>query len=101
MDFGIANIAEANDIRIESLFKVKLLSCMDLTTIRMSEPQNKIIIAWKHWKKFNSSLPGQNGRHFADNVFRCILLNENFHILTEISLKCVPEGPIDNNPALV
>ena len=49
----------------------------------------------------NSFPPGQNGRHFADNVIRCILLNEKFFILIKISLKFVPKGPINNNPALV
>ena len=49
----------------------------------------------------NSSLPGQNGRHFADVIFRCILVNEKFCILIKISLKFVPKGLIDNNPALV
>ena len=49
----------------------------------------------------NSSPPGQNGRHFADNIFRCIFVNEKFCILIIISLKFVPKGPIDNNPALI
>ena len=49
----------------------------------------------------NSSPPGQNGRHFADDIFRCIFLNEKFYILITISLKFVPKGPIDNNLALV
>ena len=49
----------------------------------------------------NSSPPGQNGRHFADNIFRCIFVNEKFCILIKISLKFVPRGPIDNNLALV
>ena len=49
----------------------------------------------------NSSPAGQNGRHFADNIFRCIFLNEKFCILIKISLKFVPKGPIDNNQALV
>ena len=49
----------------------------------------------------NSSPPGQNGRLFADNIFKCIFVNEKFHILIKISLKFVPEGPIDNNPALI
>ena len=49
----------------------------------------------------NSSLPGQDGHHFTDDIFRCIFINEKFCILIEISLKCVPKGPIDNNPALV
>ena len=45
--------------------------------------------------------PRQNGRHFADDIFKCILLNENFLILNKISLKYVPWGPIDNMAALV
>ena len=46
-------------------------------------------------------LPGQNGRHFTDDMLRCIFVNEKFRILTKISLKFIPKGPIDNNPALV
>ena len=38
----------------------------------------------------NSLSPKQNGHHFADNAFKCIFLNENFSISTNISLKCVP-----------
>ena len=62
-----------------------------------------IIHGTKHCKAagFNSLAPGQNGRHFADNIFKCIFLNENFCISNKISLKFVPKGPIDNNPALV
>ena len=45
--------------------------------------------------------PGQNARHFADDVFRCIFVNGKFCILIRISLEFVPTGPIDNNPALV
>ena len=35
----------------------------------------------------NSSPPGQNGRHFAEDIFRCIFKNEKFCILIKISLK--------------
>ena len=49
----------------------------------------------------NSSPPGQNGRHFADNTLRCIFANEKFCILITTSLKFVPKGVIDNNPSLV
>ena len=49
----------------------------------------------------NSSPPGQNGHHFADDIFRCIFVNEKICIWTEISLKFVPKGPLDNKPALV
>ena len=46
---------------------------------------------------FNSSPPEQEGRHFADDVFRCIFIHEKFCILIKISLKFVPKGPIGNN----
>ena len=43
----------------------------------------------------------QNGRHFADDTFKRIFLNENVRISIKISLKFLPKGPINNNPALV
>ena len=43
----------------------------------------------------------QNGCCFADDIFICIFVNEKFCNLIKISLKFVPNGPIDNNPALV
>ena len=55
----------------------------------------------KGYISFNSSPPGQNGRYLTDDVFKCIFLNEKFCILIKISLKFVPKGQIDNNPALV
>ena len=50
---------------------------------------------------FNSFPPGQNGRHFADDISRCIFVNEKFCILIKVSLKFVAKIPIDNNTALV
>ena len=50
---------------------------------------------------FNRLRPRQNGRHFADDIFKCIFLNENVWIPIKISLKFVPQGPINNIPALV
>ena len=49
----------------------------------------------------NSSPSGQNGRHFADDILKCIFGNENHCILIKISLKFVPRGEIGNNPAFV
>ena len=43
----------------------------------------------------------QNGRHFPDDIFKCIFLNESIWNSIEISLKFVPKGPINNIPALV
>ena len=54
-------------------------------------------------RTFNSSPPGQNGRQFYRRHFcrQCIFVNETFCILTKISLKFVPDGPIDNKAAPV
>ena len=52
-------------------------------------------------KMINSSPPGQNDRHFTDDILRCIFVNEKFYILIKISLKFVPKGLIDNKPVLV
>ena len=48
----------------------------------------------------NTLRPRQNGRHFPDDIFKCIFL-ENIWISIQISLKFVPKGPINNIPALV
>ena len=37
----------------------------------------------------------------ADDIFKCIFLNENGRIPFRISLKLIPKSPIDNKPALV
>ena len=52
------------------------------------------------FKYFDSS-PGQNGRHFADDIFRRMFMKEKFCILIKILLKFVPKGPIHNISALV
>ena len=37
----------------------------------------------------------------ATNIFKCIFLSENDRIPIQISLNFVPDGPIDNYPAVV
>ena len=50
---------------------------------------------------FNTLRPRQNGRHFADDIFKRIFMNENVGISINISLKLVPKNLINNIPALV
>ena len=50
---------------------------------------------------FDTLRPRQNGRHFADDVFKCIFLNENVRILLKSSLEFVPKGTINNIPSSV
>ena len=54
-----------------------------------------------HVATVNTLRPRQNGRHFADDIFKWIFLNENVWMPIKISLKFVPEGPINNISALV
>ena len=55
------------------------------------------VICWL----FNTLRPTQNGRHFTDDIFKCIFLNEDMWISIDISLKFVPKDQINDNPALV
>ena len=60
-------------------------------------------ISWAHTQSdlFNTLRPRQNGRHFPDDIFKWIFLNENVQVTIDISQKFVPRGPINNIPALV
>ena len=51
--------------------------------------------------RFNTLRLGQNGRQFADDIFKHNFLNENVLISNTIWLKFIPKGPIDNNTVLV
>ena len=55
------------------------------------------------WMKMqlNTLRPRQNGRHFADDTFKHIFMNENVRFSINISLKFVPKGLINNIPELV
>ena len=50
---------------------------------------------------FNTLRPRQNGRHFADNILKCIFVNENVWISLKISLKFVVKVRVNNIAALV
>ena len=63
-----------------------------------ANPDPRCHITWP--QSFNTLRPRQNGRHFADDIFKCIFLKENVRISIEISLKFVPRCPINNIPAL-
>ena len=49
----------------------------------------------------NTLRPRQDGRHFPDDIFKCIFLNENVQISIKISMTFAPKGPTNNTPALV
>ena len=47
----------------------------------------------------NKLRPRQNGPRYADDIFKCIFLNEIILISIKICLKFVPKSPIDKNLA--
>ena len=49
----------------------------------------------------NTLRPRQDGRHFPDDIFKYIFLNENAQIFIKISPMFVPKDSIDNIPTLV
>ena len=58
-------------------------------------------VIFKRIQHVNTLRLRQNGHHFADDIFKCIFLNENVWIPIKFSLQFVPKGPINNNPAQV
>ena len=53
------------------------------------------------WYLISTMKPGQNGRHFPDDIFKCIFLNENVWISLKISQKFASKVRTNNIPALV
>ena len=75
---------------------------MIMMLLQSGKSKNSLMITTQKWfVLFNTLRPRQNGRHFADDIFKCIFLDENVWIPIKISLKFVPKGPINNIPALV
>ena len=59
-------------------------------------PRSGVWYLCPHGKYHNSYPLGQNG-----DIFRCIFMTEKICTVIKISLKFVPKGWIDNNPALI
>ena len=67
---------------------------------------NMLLVSWDAmtlmWHYCNATLRlRQNGRHFADDIFKCIFMNENVWFPTKIWLKFVPKGLINKIPSFV
>ena len=109
--FNILRLRKISCHFASNIFKYFFLygNCYILITISLKSVLKSIIdiylIQW--WSTLlthiciNLSPPGQDGCHFADDIFRCIFMNETFCILIKISLEFVPKGPINNNPSQV
>ena len=60
------------------------------------------LLLYAIWRRVLNTLRlRQYCRHFADDRFKCIFLNDNFSILIRIWLNSVSKSPIDDKQALV
>ena len=104
MHFNIIHVLHLYEVRWKfRLYKKQEFVTAAFHQLSISSTTVCISCMWgnNHNQFLNTLRPRQNGRHFADDIFKCILLNENTSILINISLKFVPEGRINNIPALV
>ena len=65
----------------------------------MGNSLTHICVTWPQW--VNTLRHEQNGHHLADDIFKCIFVNEKVWISIKISLKFVPYSPVNNKPTLV
>ena len=59
------------------------------------------LLICKRARQGNTLWPRHNGRHFPDDIFKCIFLNDNVRIPVKISLTFVPKVQINNISAMV
>ena len=94
------NLSIVFALYFEQIYK----TCTRYADHKKQQPTNNNPILWPcgPGKFSNITLrPRQNGHHFTDDIFKCILLNENVWISLKISLKFVPKVRINNIPAIV
>ena len=77
------------------------VTSLEVLIISICKMEWEITAASPRGQWVNTLRPRQNGRYFADDIFKCIFLNENVWIPIKIWLRFVPKGPINNIPALV
>ena len=72
------------------LTAIKYLILYDLDAMKFDQIAGSYVISFINpsvsFFDFNILMPGQNGRHFVDAIFKCIFLNENIWIPIKISL---------------
>ena len=89
----------AGSLQMCWLFEI-WVSPVKLSSGKCHRSDRTSFVVKQHWFGWwlNTLRPRQDGRHFPDNIFKRIFLNENVSI--NFSLKCVPRCPINNIPAL-
>ena len=73
---------------------------MGLDMFNISSPSYFFPSHFLHENLVNAN-PDNGYIHFADNIFKCISLNEKLHIMIKILLKFVPNGSVSNDSSFV
>ena len=79
------------------IWSISLINCRFFTETTETKWRVRTITGWSRKHDLNTLRLRQNGRHFADDIFKGIFLNENVWNPIKFSLK----GPINNIPELV
>ena len=72
-----------------------MASCLHATSHFLNQCWSRSMTWLAYWC-LNTLRPRQNGRYFADDIFKCIFFNENIWISLKISLKFVPKVRVNN-----
>ena len=67
----------------------------------VQDPESCCNIGHPFETHINTLWQRQNGRDFANNIIKCIFVNENAHILIKFHWSLFPRVKINNIPALV
>ena len=78
-----------------------------ITCVKVFKQCAKMFSIWPHLLESSTGYTltyltlDKMAANLADDIFNCILLNENDRIPIQISLKYVPRTPVDNMPVVV
>ena len=100
--FALCIFTQGNKLRFSIQISLSWFTLMRAQT--SSPPGHEWLCTYLHFvnmSKINKMRPRRNCRHFADDIFKCILLYENVWISQKISLKFVFKFPIYNIQVLV
>ena len=71
--------------------------CVQLVTCKIGAMVIPFSLASSYFQVINSSALGQNGKHFADDIFRCIFMQMEANYLIQIYLSFFVGDTIDIN----
>ena len=86
----------------KNAFKIVRNTCATLYTaigLLNARASAATVMTWP--ESLNIFRPEQDGRLFADDIFKCIFMNDDIWISIKIPLKFIHKGLINNSPALV